>query len=301
MTLANTVFIPVDANGDGLMDLYYATANDWSQPGFSFGLMLNTGHGFQYAGQQWNPTNLKLSETRFLPGVWSNSGRGAFAYVSKNGDGGFSVASFSATPSGLVWQGVWWTSPGSSGVLYDDTEFIPSDQDGNGRTDPYYATAANVNSQGFSIGLQYNTGSSFQYAGTQWGPTNLALSQTRFLPAHWTGGRQDDLAYITPSSDGGFAVAVFQSLPTGIVWKGVWASVAGTTGVRYDNTVFVPADTNGDGFSDLDYATSADFSRAGFVLATLHNTATNAALTYTSQQWNPTNISLGGTEFIPSG
>lgn len=295
----NTVFVPVDADGDGLMDIYYATALDWSKPGFTVGLMHNTGSGLQYVGSQWTTTNLKLSETKFLPGTWSNTHRGAFAYVTKRADAGFDVASFSATPSGIVWQGVLWSQPGTSGVRYDNTNFTASDQDGDGMSDLFYSASSNSSAPGCTMALMKNTGSSLQYVGPQWSPSDIPLNSVRFFPAKWTGGMQDDLGYLTGGADNTLAFAVFKSAPSGIQWQGVWWSSPGSSGVGYNNTVLIPADTDGDGFTDLDYATSSDFSRAGFALANLHST--HSGLTYTGQQWDPANISLGQTRFMPQG
>jgi hypothetical protein len=105
--------------------------------------------------------------------------------VTRNSDGGFSFASFASTESGLQWQGVWWTEPGSSGVEYDNTVFIPADMSDDGYTDLDYATSQNWNSPGFTVGLMYNNtdGTGLTYAGTQWEATGIPLGSTEFLPS----------------------------------------------------------------------------------------------------------------------
>src|SRR6202012_5716072 len=105
--------------------------------GFTVGLMRNTGTGLAYEGTQWSATNLTYADTKFISGKFTPGAGDGFAYVTKNSDGGFSVAVFSSSASGISWQGVWWTD---SDLQYDTTTFIPSDYDGDGLTDLFYAT-----------------------------------------------------------------------------------------------------------------------------------------------------------------
>jgi surface antigen len=296
VTFENTVLIPV-VNSAGLMNLYYATSTDWQKPGFSLALMRNTGHGFQYAGQQWDPTTLKLGQTRFIPGTWSTAGPG-FAYITENADNGFTVASFTASSSGLQWNGVSWTEAGSTGVQYGNTEFIPINADGNRLTDLFYATSTNWGNPGFTLGEMQNTGGGLQYTGTAWQASGLKLSQIQFLPGYWTGGSREGLGYVTPNGDSGFSFAVFASTPSGLQWQGVWWTEPGSTGVLYANTVFAPADVFATGRTDLYYATSADPSNLGFALALMQNNS-GTGLAYQGQQWDDSGLSLSGIEFLP--
>lgn len=297
VTYENTKFVATDMDGDGLMDLYYATSANWNNPGFAMALFHNNGNGLDYWGQQWDPTNIALGQTKFLPGNWAGNGRGAFDYVTKNSDGGFSIAEFKSTASGLVWDGVRWTSAGSSGVTYDNTKFMPSDMDGDGKTDLYYATASNWAQPGFAMALQYNNGNGFTWAGQQWNPNNLALQDVRLIPGYWTGTGKEGFAYITKNSDGGFSTAVFDSTLTGLVWKGVWWTSPGSSQVSYNNTLFVPADMDNDGKTDLFYATALNWNNPGFATALMHSNG--AGYDYWGQQWDPTNIALSQVTFMP--
>jgi len=300
VTFSNTIFIPVKL-GNGYTSLYYATSTNWSQPGFSVALMYNNGSSLTYEGQVWDPTSLSLGETRFLPGDFVGNGRGGFAYVTPGSDGGFDVAVFAANKNfSLTWKGVWWSESGSTGVTFANTLFVPSNSSGPKRTNLYYATSTNWSSSGFALGLMTSTGATFDYSGTAWATTSLELSQIKFLPGYWSGGTREGLGYVTANSDGGFSFAVFTSTKSGLVWKGVWWASPGSSQVDYGNTLFIPADTNGDGYTDLDYATATNWSAPGFSLATMLNNGKSGGLTYEGQQWDDSSLMLSETEFIPS-
>lgn len=305
LTFENTIFIPADANGDGLMDLYYVTSSDWNSPnGFSVGLMLNTGTGLSWAGTVWSPNNLALAKTKFVPGhfVAGTTGDG-FAYITEASDGGFATGIMSpnqTTPGGaMTWNGDWWDSAGSSGVAFANTEFWGSDPDGNGLTDLYYATSNNWDTTGdFAVGLETNNGSGFSWGGVQWNPSNLALSNVRFIPGYWTGGSNEDLAYVSRSTtDSSFSVGVLTPHPGQLMdWQGDWWDQPASNGTYYQ-TVFMPADSSNDGSTDLYYAVSTNWNANGFAVGLMHNT--HSALSWTGTAWAPTNIPLANTQLVP--
>ncbi|GAA2048970.1 hypothetical protein GCM10009839_63410 [Catenulispora yoronensis] len=294
----NTLFIPVDVNNDGLLDLYYATSADWSQPGFTIGYMQNTGSGLTYGGTKQTFSNLALNDVKFLAGKWSSNGGPAFAYVTKNSDNGFSVATFAADSSGnLSWQGVKWTEPGSSGVQFNNTTFTPIDATGSGVDDLLYSSSTNPSSPGFSTGEMANDGTNpFTWAGTKMTQSSLALNQVRFIPAHWDGPGREAFAYVSQRPDGGFDMAVegFDSSGNGS-WQGIWFSAPN---VPYASTVLVPADTRGNGYTDLYYATVSN-GGSGFDTAVAYNYGNNSGLTYGGQQWDQTGLALNQTVFLP--
>jgi hypothetical protein len=129
----NTVFFTGDANGDGLTDLYYASALNWDTPGFTVGILYNTGNGFTYGGTVWTSTNLELSQVKFLPGDWTGSGKQGFAYVNPNSSGGFDVSVFGVNSSNQFYSAGVWFSQGGPNVSYYNTKFIPLDANGDGR------------------------------------------------------------------------------------------------------------------------------------------------------------------------
>lgn len=233
-----------------------------------------------------------------LHGNWVGDAREDFAYVSRRSDNGFVVAIQKSTATGLQWQGAWWDVPGTSGVTYDNTVFIPADMDNDGLTDLYYATASNWNNTGFTVALMHNNGNGFDYWGSQWAPTNLKLSETRFLPGNWSGDGREEFAYETKRSDGGFSIAAFESQPQGLVWTGLKWDSPGSSGVLFDNTVMTPADIDNDGLSDLYYSTASNWNNAGFTTALMQNSG-SGGFSYSGPQWAPTGLKLSETRLIP--
>ena len=291
--LANTIFIPVN-NSNGRTDLYYATSTNWSKPGFTVGLMANTGSGFVYEGSQWSPSSLSLANTRFIPGNWTSTTQGDFAYATPNHNGGFDVGVMDPSlSSGLQWRGTWW-SQGNSSINLNDTTFIPADTNGDGYTDLYYASSTNWNVPGFSVGLMANTtGTGLAYQGNQWNNTSLSLSGIKFLPGNWTGGSNQGFAYTTQCGTRGFDLGVMSPSSSGLVWQGTWWDAQN---LPYTSTAFIPADADGDGYTDLYYATP---SGGGFSLALQHTNQVGGGFSWQGQQWAPASIPLNSVLFLP--
>jgi hypothetical protein len=289
----NTIFIPA-RNSAGLTDLYYATSANWSRPGFTVGLMHNTGHGFTYQGTQWAEKSLSLASTKFIPGNFSpGGGAEGFAYATNNYTGGFDVAVMSASNNGLVWQGTKWSQL-NGGINLGNTKFIPADSDGDGMTDLYYGSSTNWNKPGFTVGLMHDDNTIFTYGGSQWTNTNLSLGTTTFLPGNWTGGAAQGFAYITPCGSRGFDMSVMAPISGKLTWWGQWWH-AGTLALA--NIDFVPADTDGDGYTDLFYATPN--GNYGFSLALQHNSH-SSNFVWQGILWSPTSIPLSTLQFLPS-
>jgi len=118
-------------------------------------------------------------------------------------------------------------------------------------------------------------------------------SVTYTLPGNFSGNSDQDFAYATRESGGGTDIAVWQSNgDSGMTWQGTWLQASS---IPFDTAVFIPADYNGDGLTDLYYATP--HSGGGFDMALLKNTG--SGFTYVSQQWNPTSLNLSTTRFLP--
>ena len=171
-------FIPADADGDGLTDLYYTTSAPNGD--LVIGLARNTGSSFVWAGTQWAPPHgFDATNMKFIGGTWTRGAGQGFAYVTGDANG-FAVAVMKPNTEGTVsWQGIWWDQPG---IAFNDVSFTPADADGDGLTDLYYMTSAPNGD--LVIGLARKTGSSFVWAGTQWAPphgfnrTNLRIVGT---------------------------------------------------------------------------------------------------------------------------
>jgi CHAP domain len=187
-----------------------------------------------------------------ISGHWIAGDTGQdFAYVTRRSDNGFDVAIWEQTAAGLVWKGVKWSVNGSSGTQFSNTEFIPADVDGDGLLDLYYVTSTNWGAPGFTVGLMHNNGNGLDYWGTKWSPNDLELQDVKFLPGDWTGTGRQAFAYVTRNSDNGFTVATFAADTSGnLAWQGVKWTQPGSSGVQFENTVFTPADTDGDGIAD---------------------------------------------------
>ncbi len=143
------------------------------------------------------------------------------------------------------------------------------------------------------MGYFRNSGSGFVYGGNVWSISTLSMSQIQFLPGHWTGPTSGDLAYVTPSSNGSFDFSVLQSTGSGFNWVGDWWSPGN---LAYATTKFVPADTNGDGLTDLLYVTPR--GGGGFDMALDRNTGSNSFV-WAGGQWSPTSLDINTTRFIP--
>jgi hypothetical protein len=279
--LATIKFIPGDQDGDGLTDLWYATPR---AGGFDLALMHNTGNGFVWQGQQWNPA-LPLATTKFIPGQWAGDGRTDIAYLTRRTSGGFDFAVLETGSAGLTWRGVWWTT---DSLTLDSMKPVPADTDNDGLTDLFYATP---NGTGFDLALMHNTGSGLSWQGQHWNPTGLNLARTRFIPGNWGGTSAGDFAYVTPRGDGGFDLAVFISTPAGIQWQ----ERLHEPGLAFDTARFMPADVDLDGYTDLYYATPR--GGGGLDLALHRNTGT--AYTWAGPRWNPSSPNLADTTFLP--
>lgn len=291
----NTVFIPAK-DSSGLTDLYYATSTNWSKPGFTVGLMRNTGNGFSYGGTQWVPTSLSLANTKFIPGNWtSGGGTQGFAYATPNFYGGFDVGVMSPNGNGsLQWRGTWWNQDNGAIDLINTT-FVPADTDGDGLTDLYYATSTNWSVAGFSVGLMHNNGSGLTYGGPQWTNTTLNLGTTTFMPGNWTGGADQGFAYTTACGTQGFDLSVMAPSSNGLVWQGEWWQAPTLPRANID---FIPADEDGDGYTDLYYATPN--GNYGFSVALQHNNGAGGGMNWQGIQWSPITIPLSTTQFFPS-
>ncbi|WP_168222596.1 CHAP domain-containing protein [Micromonospora sp. HM134] len=173
LSFATIAFVPADNDNDGKLDLFYASPN---ANGFDLALMHNSGSAFTWWGHQWNPTGLSLTNTRFLPGNWGGSPAGDFAYVTPRGDGGFDLAAFISTPTGIVWQ----ERLHEPGLSSRTVQFVTADATGDGLSDLYYVTPRGGG--GFTMALFDNTGAAFAWAGEQWNPSSLSQQQTIFLP-----------------------------------------------------------------------------------------------------------------------
>ena len=219
-----------------------------------------------------------------MVGNWSGDGRQEFAYVTPGSAGGFALAVFESTLTGIVWKGIWYSS---TSIDFASTTFIPADMNNDGLLDLYYATNR---PGGMDVALAINTGTGLSYVGQQWNPSALSTATTKFIAGNWSGDGRQEFAYVTPGSAGGFALAVFESTLTGIVWKGIWYS---STSIDFASTTFIPADMNNDGLLDLYYATNRP---GGMDVALAINTGTG--LSYVGQQWNPSALSTATTKFL---
>jgi hypothetical protein len=293
--LENTVFIPAK-DSNGLTDLYYATSTNWSKPGFTVGLMHNNGHSFSYGGTQWVTSSLSLANTKFIPGNFSpGSGSQGFAYATPNYSGGFDVAVMSPSTNGLVWQGIKWSQTNGQ-IDLGNTVLIPADTDNDGLTDLYYATSPNWSIPGFNVGLMHNNGGGLTYGGPQWTSSNLNLGTMTFLPGNWGGSSNGQgFAYTTACGSRGFDMSVMAPSGSGLVWQGQWwqASTLPLT-----STDFIPADEDGDGYTDLYYVTTN--GNYGFSVALQHNNGSGGGFNWQGLQWVPATIPLTTTTFLPS-
>jgi hypothetical protein len=295
---SNTVFIPADVDGDGLQDLYYASAPNWNVAGFSVSLLHNTGTSLVWAGEMWPEHNLKLADVKFLSGDWAGSGRQAFAYVVKNADNGFTAAAFDADATHLGqlnWLGTRWTMAGSTQVQFGNTQFFPADTDGDGTQDLLYASAPNWDVQGFSVGIMHNPGNAnFSWAGAAWTEPTLKLKDVRFIPGHWTGGAREGFAYVNRPIGGGINIGVFKANASGtMTWEDNWRT---EPGIPWEATAFVPADIDNNGFTDLHYATP---NGSGFDFALFGNRGDNTGFDWMGEEWNPSVLPLQDTAFLP--
>lgn len=299
----NTVFFTGDANGDGLTDLYYASSLNWDSPGFTVGVLYNMGNSFVYGTTVWTSTTLKLSQVKFLPGDWTGTGKQGFAYVDPTSDGGFEVSVFGVNAQNAFYSaGVWFTQPGPN-VSYYNTKFIPLDANGDGKMDLYYASSQQPSTVGaFTVGYLQNAGSSLQWIKSVWAPSNLALATTQFIPGYWTGGAREGFMYVSENPDQGFATAVETPDANGnLVYDGGNWWVQGGPNVSYYNTVFIPADYNNDGYTDLFYATAESWSSGVYSLGLFGNTNGH----YTGFQWignqgQQNSIPIAQTVFMPA-
>ena len=177
---STSTFVPADQDGDGRLDLYYATRRP-DGSGMDVALLRNTGSTFSYVGQQWNPNGLYPESTRFMPGNFAgNASYQDFAYATRRSDGGTVIGMFESTPAGIQYRGSWLDA---SNVPFDTTKFIPADQDADGDLDLFYATRR-PDGSGMDVAFLTNTGSLFSYVGQQWNPNGLYPESTQFLPTN---------------------------------------------------------------------------------------------------------------------
>jgi len=253
--------------------------------------MINTGNGFKYGGSLWSNNNLTLSQTRFIPGNWTPGGKQGFAYVTNNSSGGFDVSIMSPVNGSLQWQGIWWNQLNSQ-ITSSNTIFIPGDYSGDGLTDLYYATSINPNIPGFTVGIMINTGNGFKYGGSLWSNNNLTLSQTRFIPGNWTPGGKQGFAYTTSCGNRGFDVSIMSPVNGSLQWQGLWWH---SPFLPYLNTLFIPGDYNGDGLTDLYYATPN--SGNGLDMAIQKNS--NNSFVWNGILWSTNSFNIDAIRIMP--
>ena len=296
INVSNTVLIPA-RNGQGLTDLYYATAADWSKNGFTVGVMRNTGTGFVYGGNQWTPSFLSMSKTAFIPGNWTGGQTAqGFGYATPNSSGGFDFGVMAPAPStgNLAWQGTKWNQTNGA-IGTGNTKFIPADVDVDGVSDLYYATSTNWSVPGFNVGLMHNDGPSFSWRGTQWTNTSLNLGKTFFVPGAWTGpGTPEGIAYSTSCGSRGFEAGVMIPGTGQLNSLGTWWQAST---VQQTTTALIPADQDGDGFTDLYY--TSPIGNNGFDVS-LQRNINGASFNWSGIHWSPRSIPLRTTLFLPS-
>lgn len=291
-------YTPYQPNGSALANLYgtgdscgaygnrnfWRLFNDWFGPtiatcDFPRGVAPATANLFGNGG------------TSTIPGNWTAGGQG-FAYATPNQQGGFDIAVMAPSGGSLQSQGVWWNQTDGNIGLWN-TIFIPA-KNSDGLTDLYYATSVNWSKPGFIVGLMHNNGHGLTYAGTQW-VSSLPLESVTFIPGTWSAGSQG-FAYVVRNNSGGFDVSTLTQTGEGLVDQGVkWVQTNGS--IARMNTIFVPADTDKDGLTDLFYATSVNWSVPGFTVGLMHNNGTN--MTWAGTQWINTSLNLGKTTFLP--
>jgi hypothetical protein len=227
-----------------------------------------------------------------LPGKWTTGGGQGFAYATSNSSGGFDVSIMSPVNGSLQWQGLWWNQLNSQ-ITTNNTIFIPGDYNGDGLTDLYYATSINPNSVGFTVGVMVNTGKNgFNYGGTLWNNNNLTLSQTRFIPGNWITGGKQGFAYTTSCGNRGFDVSIMSPVNGSLQWQGLWWH---SPFLPYLNTLFIPGDYNGDGLTDLYYATPN--SGNGLDMAIQKNS--NNSFVWNGILWSTNSFNIDAIRIMP--
>jgi hypothetical protein len=234
--------------------------------------------------------------TAAITGNWTSTTGQGFAYLNPNRYGGFELAVMAPGNGNVVWQGVWWNQTNPNIGLWN-TIFIPV-KNSSGLTDLYYATSTNWSKPGFTVGLMRNDGHSLTYAGTKWAPTNLSLDSVSFIPGNFLPGSGDQgFATVIRNNTGGFDVSLMAPSADGLVDQGVkWNQTNGA--IARMNTVFIPSDYDKDGYTDLYYATSTNWSVPGFTVGLMHNDS-GTGFSWAGTQWTPTNLNLGKTSFLP--
>ena len=139
-----------------------------------------------------------------------------------------------------------------------------------------------------------NSTSGFSWQGTQWANSNLYLETTNFIPGNWTSTSNQGFAYATSCGSRGFDLSVMAPSPNGLQWQGVWWSART---LPYTSTALVPADTDGNGYTDLMYATPN--GNYGFTVALQHNNGVGGNFNWWGSQWSPGSIPLSSTMFLP--
>ncbi len=293
ISLWNTILLPAK-NSDGLTDLYYIYSTNWSRPGFTVGLLHNTGSGFTDMGTQWASTNERMDSVTFIPGTWAAGAQG-FAYVVHNNTGGFDVYTTQQSGNRLVDQGVKWHQTNGS-IARTNTKFIPADYDNDGLSDLYYATSVNWSIPGFTVGLMHNdSGSGFSWAGTQWNPPSENLGKTSFLPGDWKGSSNPEgIAVSSSCGSRGFTVAIMTPGSGSLDSQGQWWAAPT---VQQSSAALMPADQDGDGYTDLYY--TSPIGNNGFDIMLQRNTS-GTGFTWSGIHWSPRSTPLRTTMFLPS-
>ena len=238
-----------------------------------------------------SPYKNMTNKTNELSGNWTPGGKQGFAYVTNNSSGGFDVSIMSPVNGSLQWQGIWWNQLNSQ-ITSSNTIFIPGDYSGDGLTDLYYATSINPNIPGFTVGIMINTGNGFKYGGSLWSNNNLTLSQTRFIPGNWTPGGKQGFAYTTSCGNRGFDVSIMSPVNGSLQWQGLWWH---SPFLPYLNTLFIPGDYNGDGLTDLYYATPN--SGNGLDMAIQKNS--NNSFVWNGILWSTNSFNIDAIRIMP--
>jgi len=245
--------------------------------------------------------NIKNGTQLSMAGHWVSGDAGQdFIYITRDSDGGFSVAawkSISTTSTNkIAWAGNYWQQDGPH-ILLKNTVFFGGDANGDGLEDLYYATHEDWNTQGFTVGVMINNGHGLGYGGPVWTSNNLYLKSVKFLAGDWTGSGKQGFAYVDPTSDGGFEVAVVGvNASNNFYATNVWFTQPGPD-VSFGNTQFTALDADGDGRMDLYYSSAVHPDNLGFTTSYLHNSG--SSLDWVKPVWTPSNVALNSVKFIP--
>ena len=239
---SNVKLIAGDFNGDGRSDLAVVTDRN---PGINVTVLLSTGTGFTYSGLWYYDNDVDFNYFKLMAGDFNGDVRSDLVVLTDRNPG-VNVTTLLSSGTGFTYSGLWYYD---NGVDFNNVKPVGGDFNGDGLSDLALLTDRNP---GVNVTTLLSTGTGFTYSGLWYYDNGVDFNNFKLMTGDFNGDGRSDLALLT-SRGPGVNLTVLLSSAAGFDYSGLWFY---DNGVDFNNIELIGGDFNGDGRSDIAYATN---------------------------------------------